>query len=85
MVQGRGFGKADAYPSDEAEAGPIHPDPSGFRLADTHFVWRTPTLSGGHPLVRRLRTMVNVGLATFRVNCRAIRETQLASNKQNLL
>jgi hypothetical protein len=33
--------------------------------------WRTPTLSGG--IVR----WVNIGLATFRVDCLAIRETEL--------
>ncbi|MDR6632150.1 hypothetical protein J2X72_000921 [Phyllobacterium sp. 1468] len=41
--------------------------------------WRTPTLSGG---VGRWK---DIGLATFRVDCLAIRETELALNKQNLL
>ncbi|PSH69741.1 hypothetical protein CU102_05565 [Phyllobacterium brassicacearum] len=46
--------------------------PSGFRLAANHFV-------------RRLRPMNHIGLATFRVDCLAIRETELALNKQILL
>ncbi|MDR6634337.1 hypothetical protein J2X72_003147 [Phyllobacterium sp. 1468] len=41
--------------------------------------WRTTTLSGG---VGRWK---HVNLATFRVDCLAIRETELALNKQNLL
>jgi hypothetical protein len=36
----------------------------GFRLAANHFV-------------RRLRPMNHIGLATFRVDCLAIRETEL--------
>jgi len=43
--------------------GPNSPDPSGFRLADT-------TVSGG---VGRWK---DIGLATFRVDCLAIRETE---------
>jgi hypothetical protein len=41
--------------------------------------WRPTTLSGG--FVR----WINIGLATFRVDCLAIRETELALNRQNLL
>jgi hypothetical protein len=36
----KGFGEADAFPSDDAEARWIWPEftrPSGFRLADNHF------------------------------------------------
>ncbi len=39
----KGFGEADVFPSDDAEARriwPNSPGPSGFRLADTHFVRR---------------------------------------------
>ncbi|MBZ9601864.1 hypothetical protein [Phyllobacterium chamaecytisi] len=43
--------------------GPNSPGPSGFRLAHTHFV-------------RRLRPMNHIGLATFRVDCLAIRKTE---------
>jgi len=41
--------------------------------------WRTPTLSGS--IVR----WVNIGLATFRVDCLAIRETELVLFKQERL
>jgi hypothetical protein len=44
--------------------GPNSPGPLGFRLADNHFV-------------RRRRTMERIDLATFRVDCLAIRETEL--------
>jgi hypothetical protein len=44
--------------------GPNSPGPSGFRLAANHFV-------------RRLRPMNHIDLATFRVDCLAIRETEL--------
>ncbi|UXN61787.1 hypothetical protein N8E88_17240 [Phyllobacterium zundukense] len=54
------------------EIGQNSPGPLGFRLADNHFV-------------RRLRPMNHIDLATFRVDCLAIRETELALNKQNLL
>jgi len=46
-----------------ADIGATGPVPSGFRLADTHFV-------------RRLRPMNHIGLATFRVDCLASRETE---------
>jgi hypothetical protein len=41
--------------------------------------WRTPTLSA------RIVRWKDIGLATFRVDCLAIRETELAPFKQNLL
>jgi hypothetical protein len=44
----------------------------GFRLADTHFV-------------RRLRPMSHIGLATFREDCLAIRETELRRFGRKLL
>jgi hypothetical protein len=44
----------------------------GFRRADTHFV-------------RRLRPMNHIGLATFRVDCLAIRETELRQFGRKLL
>ena len=46
-----------------ADIGATGPVPSGFRLTDTHFV-------------RRLRPMNHIGLATFRVDCLASRETE---------
>jgi hypothetical protein len=46
------------------ELGQIHP---ALRVSG----WRTPTLSGS--FVR----WINIGLATFRVDCLAIRETEL--------
>jgi hypothetical protein len=46
-----------------AGIGATGPVPSGLRLADTHFV-------------RRLRPMNHIGLATFRVDCLASRETE---------
>jgi hypothetical protein len=58
----KGFGEADAFPSDDAEARRIWPEFT--RLADNHFV-------------RRRRTMERIDLATFRVDCLAIRETEL--------
>lgn len=45
------------------EIGATGPVPSGFRLADTRFV-------------RRLRPMNHIGLATFRADCLARRETE---------
>jgi hypothetical protein len=48
--------------------------PSGIRLADTH-------------CVRRLRPMNHIGLATFLVDCLAIRETErnnIASSRSKL-
>ena len=68
MDKVKGFGEADAFPSDEAEARWIWPEftrPFGF-LADGQ-----PTLSGD---VGRWK---GIGLATFRVDCLAIRETEL--------
>jgi hypothetical protein len=41
--------------------------------------WRPPTLSGG------IGRWKEIGLATFRVDCLAIRETELAQFRQNLL
>ncbi len=46
-----------------AGIGATGPVPSGFRLADTRFV-------------RHLRPMNHIGLATFRADCLAIRETE---------
>jgi hypothetical protein len=46
-----------------AGIGATGPVPSGFRLADTHFV-------------RRLRPMNHIDLTTFRVDCLASRETE---------
>jgi hypothetical protein len=64
----KGFGEADAFPSDEAEVRWIWPEftrPFGFPAGGR------PTLSGG--FVR----WVNIDLATFRVDRLAIRETEL--------
>jgi len=46
-----------------AGIGATCPVPSGFRLADTR-------------IVRRLRPMSRIGLATFRADCLASRETE---------
>ncbi|MDR6635084.1 hypothetical protein J2X72_003896 [Phyllobacterium sp. 1468] len=67
---------ADVYPSDDAEA---RRNWAKFARPSRISAWRTPTLSGG---VGRWK---DIGLATFRVDRLAIRETELALNKQNLL
>ncbi|MBA8900771.1 hypothetical protein [Phyllobacterium sp. P30BS-XVII] len=46
-----------------AGIGATGPIPSGFRLADTR-------------IIRRLRPMNHIGLATFRADCLATRETE---------
>jgi hypothetical protein len=65
-----GFGEADAFASDEAKApmdlARIHP---ALRVSG----WRPTTLSGG---VGRWK---GIDLATFRVDCLAIGETELVS------
>jgi hypothetical protein len=73
VVKVEGFDEADVYPSDEVEAhgfGPNSSGPSGFPPLD-RLGRRTSALSGG--FVR----WVNIGLATFRVDCLAIRQTEL--------
>ena len=69
-------GEADVYPSDEAEA---RRNWAKFTRSSRIFGWRPTTLSGG---VGRWKY---IGLAAFRVDCLAIRETELALNRQNLL
>jgi hypothetical protein len=72
----KGFGEADAFPSDEAKTRWIWPE---FHPALRVSGWRTPTLSGG--IIR----WKNIGLATLRVDCLAIRETELIQYDRKLL
>jgi hypothetical protein len=63
-----GFGEADAFPSHEAKA-PM--DLARIHLAIRVSGWPPTTLSGG------TRRWKDIGLEPFRVNCLAIRETEL--------
>ena len=103
MDKVKGFGEADAFPSNEAEARRIWPEftrPTGgtafLRNADNStsgfeswLVCKANQRLGfrlaDNPFVRRRRTMNHIDLATFRVDCLAIRETERALNRQNLL
>ncbi|MBB3144074.1 hypothetical protein FHS21_000457 [Phyllobacterium trifolii] len=76
MDKVKGFGEADAFPSDEAKTRWIWPE---FHPALRVSGWRTPTLSGG--IIR----WKNIGLATLRVDCLAIRETELIQYDRKLL
>ena len=67
MDKVEGFGEVDAFPSDDAKTrwnlARIHP---ALRVSG----WRTTTLSGG------IGRWKSIDLATFRVDCLAIRETE---------
>ncbi|CAN7149149.1 hypothetical protein LJR231_000063 [Phyllobacterium sp. LjRoot231] len=76
MDKVEGFGEADAFPSDEAKARWIWPE---FTRPLRVSGWRPTTLSGG--FVR----WKSIDLATFRVDCLAIRETELRLFDRKLL